>query len=235
MQFAILVRPEPCDVIADDGRFPTLILIRLRRNQHREVRLAAGRGKGGGEISFFATGFFHSDDEHVLGHPFVFACNVGSDAQREAFFPEQRIAAVARAVGHDLAGLGEMDDVFVLIARPCGVLLTGRERCTNRMQAGNEVAMAVAFFGNASGILILEALEHLAAHVRHDAHVHDHIGAVADLDADLCQWRVERAHAERDHIHRAALHRAIELFAQRCAHLGWIGPVIGGTCLIGAF
>ena len=123
MQFAVLVWPEPRDVVADDGRFPAFFLIRLWWDEHREVRLAAGRGKGGGEIGFMAIGLLHTDDEHVFGHPLVFARNVRCDAQREAFFSEQGIATVARAVGHDLAGLGEMDDIFVLIARPCGILL----------------------------------------------------------------------------------------------------------------
>ena len=103
------------------------------------------------------------------------------------------------------------------------------------MQAGNEGAVTAAFFCDATRILFLEAFERLAAHVRHDAHVHDHIGAVADLDADLGQRRVERAHAERDHIHRAALHAALEFFAQRCAHFRRVGPVVGGACLVGAF
>ena len=118
MQFAVLVWPEPCDVVADDGRFPAFFLIWLWRDEHREVRLAAGRGKGSGEIGFMAIGLLHADDEHVFGHPLVFARDVGGDAQCEAFFSEQGVAAVARAVGHDLASLGEMDDVFVLIARP---------------------------------------------------------------------------------------------------------------------
>ena len=103
------------------------------------------------------------------------------------------------------------------------------------MQAGNKGAMAVTFFCDATGVFVLEAFEHLAAHVRHDAHVHDHIRTVADLDADFGQRRVERAHAERDHKHRAAFHAALEFFPQRCAHFRGVGPVVGGACLVRAF
>jgi hypothetical protein len=41
------------------------------------------------------------------------------DAQREALLAQQGVAAVARAVGPDLPGLGEVDDVLVVgVARP---------------------------------------------------------------------------------------------------------------------
>jgi hypothetical protein len=98
VQLAVLVRPQPGDVVADDGGFPTGVLIALRRDEHGEVGLAAGGREGDGEIGLARPpGFVDADDEHVLGHPLVFAGDVGGDAQGEALLAEQRVAAVAGA------------------------------------------------------------------------------------------------------------------------------------------
>ena len=56
VELAVLVRPEPGDVVADDGGLPTGVLIGLRRDEHGEVGLAAGGGEGGGEIGLVAVG-----------------------------------------------------------------------------------------------------------------------------------------------------------------------------------
>ena len=120
-----------------------------------------------------------------------------------------------------------MDDVFVLVAGPGDIGLAGFQRGAHRVEAGNEVAEAVALVGGGAGGLVFEALEDVGAHVGHDAHVDDHVGAVGDLDADLGERGIERAHAERDHIHRAALHAAVEFSIQLGAHFGGIGPVVG--------
>ena len=48
------------------------------------------------------------------------------------------------------------------------------------------------------------------AHPGHDPHVDDDVRRVGDLDAELGDRRAERAHRERDDVHRAAAHRAGE-------------------------
>ena len=67
---------------------------------------------------------------------------------------------------------------------------------------------------------------HLLAHARHDAHVDDDVGRIGDLDADLADGRIQRAHREGNHIHRAALHAALEQSEQLLLHLDGIGPMI---------
>ena len=127
-----------------------------------------------------------------------------------------------------------MDDVFVLVAGPGDVGLAGFQRGAHRVEAGNEIAEAIALVRRGAGGLVFEALEDMRAHVGHDAHVDHHVGAVGDLDADLGERRIQRAHAERDDIHRAALHAALEFFVQLDAHFGGIRPVVGGAGLVGA-
>ena len=60
------------------------------------------------------------------------------DAQRVALLAQQRVAAVARAVGPDLTGLREVGDVFLGIARPRHIGLAGLQWRTHRMQALDE-------------------------------------------------------------------------------------------------
>ena len=74
----------------------------------------------------------------MLGHPAFVAGDVGGDAQSEAFLAEQGVAAVSGAVGPDLAGFGEVDDVFFVVAGPGDVLFPGRERHADRVHAGHD-------------------------------------------------------------------------------------------------
>ena len=46
------------------------------------------------------------------------------------------------------------------------------------------------------------------AHARHELHVEHHVGAVGDFDAAAREGRIDRAHAVRHDVHRAALHAA---------------------------
>ena len=89
---------------------------------------------------------FQSGDQHVFGHPLVFAGDVRGDAQGEAFFSQQGVAAVSGAIGPDFAGVGKMTDVFVIVARPARVRLSRFERTTDRVHARDELAVAVALF-----------------------------------------------------------------------------------------
>src|SRR3546814_9069846 len=98
-----------------DTLFPYTTLFRA----HRHVGLAAGRREGGGDVGLLALGGGEAEDEHVLGEPAVVAGHRRGDAQGEALLAEEGVAAEARAVAHDLAGLGEVGDVFVVgVDRP---------------------------------------------------------------------------------------------------------------------
>ena len=117
---------DPGDVVADGPDLPAVEA--GGRNQHGEIRLAAGAGKRRGDVGLLALRILDAEDQHVLGHPAFVARDVRGDAQREAFLAQQRVAAVAGTVGPDLARFREMDDVLFLVAGPRHILLAGRER-----------------------------------------------------------------------------------------------------------
>ena len=115
VQAAVLAELHPADVVADRLGLPA----GDRRHEHRQVGLAARRREGGGDVLRLAGRIGELEDQHVLGQPAGVAGHDGCDAQREALLAEQRVAAVSGAVRHDLAGLGEVDDVLVVrVARP---------------------------------------------------------------------------------------------------------------------
>jgi hypothetical protein len=156
---------DPGDVIADRRHLPTLVLESLRRHHHGEVGLAAGAREGRGNVGFLALRVRDPHDQHVLREPALVAGHVRGDAQRQALFAQQRVAAVARTVGPDLARLGKMHDVlFVGIARPRHVRLPVGQGGTDRVHAGHEVAV------------LAEHVDRTPAHARHDAHVDHHVG-----------------------------------------------------------
>ena len=165
------VRAEfhPADVVADGLGLPA----RDGRVEHGEVGLAAGRGEGGGHVLRLASRIGELKNQHVLGHPALVARLDGCDPERVALLAEQRITAIARAIGPDLARLGEMRDVFGLVAGPRHVgALRRRQRRTDRMKPPHEI-LAVA-----------KRLQHLVADPRHDVHVGDGVGAIGDHDAN---------------------------------------------------
>ena len=67
---------------------------------------------------------------------------------------------------------------------------------------------------------------------RHDAHVHHDVRRIRKLHADLRHRRSDRPHAERQHVHGAALHAPVEELLQLLAHLERIFPVVGGASVI---
>jgi len=69
-------------------------------------------------------------------------------------------------------------------------------------------------------------------HPGHDPHVQHHVDAVRQLDADLVEWRAGDAHDERDDVHSAALHRAVEHRPDLAVGFLWIHPVIGGPGIL---
>src|SRR6201999_4559216 len=123
--------------------------------------------------------------------------------------------AVARAVGPDFAGLGIVDDVLGRVAGPGDVLDPVLERHADRVDAGDELAGGT------------EHVERGFAHPGHDPHRDRDVGGVGDLDADFGDVGAEWAHREGHHVHRAALHAALEQFGERLTHLARVAPVVG--------
>src|SRR5207249_11222887 len=101
-------RTHPGDVVAHRPHLPALL--RRRRDEHGEVRLAARAREGGGDVVRLALGALHADDQHVLGEPAFLARLYARDAEREALLAEQRVAAVAGADRPDELLLRAMAD-----------------------------------------------------------------------------------------------------------------------------
>ena len=152
----------------------------------------------------------------MFGQPTLVARHVGGDAQREALLAEQGVAAVAGTVGPDFAGFRVVHDVLDgRVARPGHILLAGFQRGADGMHAGDEFAIGA------------EHVKYLGAHAGHGTHVDHDIGRIGNFHADVSDRRTERTHRERDDVHRAALHAALEQAVQGFAHLGRFFPVIG--------
>src|SRR5579863_3525373 len=198
---------QPGDVIPDREYAPARK--RGGRNEHRKIRLAAGRGKGAGEVVRLAAWILQSDDQHVLREPALAACLPAGNAQRVTFLAEQRIATVTGAVALDRQLPWEVHD-----EAPFRVELTGR------VQAAHEALLA------------RDALERTAPGAGHDEHVEYDIRAVGDLDAAARQRRIERPHTVGDHVHGALAHAAAEQLAHLAVRLLRVHPVVVRTGIL---
>jgi len=67
------------------------------------------------------------------------------------------------------------------------VLLHGRARRPGRLPAAR-----LRVHAGHEGAVGAEHFEHVAAHARHDLHADDHVGAVAELDTEVRDLRVDR-------------------------------------------
>ena len=114
---------DPRDIVPDSRDLPSVEAV--RRNEHREIRLAASAGESGAYISFVSVGRGDAEDQHVLREPSLIAAHHRGDSQGKAFLAEKRVAAVSRAIAPDLPGLRKMHDVFVLcVAWPRDIALS---------------------------------------------------------------------------------------------------------------
>src|SRR5207245_2238572 len=86
-EWGVLSDLHPSNVVADGSDFPTGKM--FWRNQHGEIRFAAGARERCRYVMFFSFGRFDSKDQHVLGHPALFAREIGTDSQCETFFAQQ--------------------------------------------------------------------------------------------------------------------------------------------------
>ena len=205
---AVRADAQPGDVVADGPALPAVFAVALGGDEHGEVRLAARRRERARHIAHFAFGVLDAEDEHVLCQPPLAAAEHGGDAQREALFALQHVAAVVGVDGDDLVFLREVDDVAILgIERDLGV------------HAEDDV------------VAVAERVEHLRADARHDGHVQHDVDRVRDLDAVLGKRGADHAHGVGDDIHRAAGHGAAQNLVQLGLHLVRIHPVVCGAGL----
>ena len=94
-------------------------------------------------------------------------------------------------------------------------VLAGVERRADAVHGGNPLDRAA------------DALQRLGSHAGHDAQVRDDVGRVGDLHAELRERRPDRPHRERNDVHRAPAHAALEQAVEGRAHLGRGDPVVG--------
>ena len=85
-------------------------------------------GNAAATYFFSPVGRGDAEDEHVLGHPALVAGHGRGDAQGEALLAEQGVAAVAGAVGPDLAGLGEVEMYLLSASQGQGTSAWRRRR-----------------------------------------------------------------------------------------------------------
>jgi hypothetical protein len=69
VQAAIGAGAHPADVVADRPHLPAGFAIALRRDQHRQVGLAAGGRERRGDVVRLALRVLQAEDQHVLGQP----------------------------------------------------------------------------------------------------------------------------------------------------------------------
>ena len=198
---------HPGDVVADG---PNLVALGFEGgNHHGQVGFAAGAGKRRGHVGDFAARGFEAEDKHMLGHPALLASQVTGDAEGEALFAKERVAAVARADAPDEALFGEVSDVAA-----------ERVEIAKRVKAGNEVGgIAKAVGGD-------------FADAGHDAHVGDDVRTVRDLDADFAERGMGGAHDVRHDVHGAAAHGAVEQSTDFVFGAARIHPIVGGTDVV---
>ena len=149
----------------------------------------------------------------MFGQPAFLARLPGGDAQCVALLAQQRVAAVARAVGLDRQLLGEVHDEAAV-----GIEFAGR------MQAAHEGLALRAF--------TLDTRQRGGAHPRHQPHVGDDVGRVGDLDAAARQRRIDRAHAIGHDVQGASAHAAVEQPVDRLVRLRGRHPVVVGTGVV---
>src|SRR5262249_41905508 len=159
VQPSVCIRFDPGNVVTHGPNFPAVKSFGW--NEHREIGFAAGTGKSSGNISLLALWVLDSDDQHVLSHPTFVTGDVRSYSQRETLLAEQSIAAIARSVGPNLARLGKMDDVFLLVTRPRHVFFTVSEWRADRVHAWHDTL-----------VILVDLCVNRKTDARHDAHVH---------------------------------------------------------------
>ena len=84
--------------------------------------------------------------------------------------------------------------------------------------------------------VLAEHVERALAHAGHDPHRDGHVGGVGELHADVGLVRAQRAHRERDHVHRAAAHASRGRGRRACSRISsgsrqlLVGPASSSLC-----
>ena len=202
-QATVTADTQPCNIIPDRLDLVALLLEHLRRNQHGEVGLAAGRRESSGHVLLGAVRVGNAQDQHMLRHPAFLPSEVGRNAQGEALLAQQDISAVVGVDGPDGVILREVNDIAVL----------GVQRCLG-MQTLDKVAG------------ITQRLQHVEADAGHNLHVQHNIDGVRQLDAVLGKGGADNGHGVRDDVHGTSLHAPGVQLGQLSTALGRIHPVI---------
>ena len=137
--------------------------------------------------------FFLKYYQHVFCEPSFSLGNAGADAQSQTLLAQQRITAVAAAERNDFVRLRTLDDDGAFgIARPVVVQrLLQRQRAADRVETAHKVVIA-------------QRVQHGRPHSGHDPHRGGHVRRIGQFNADFRQRRTNRAHTERNHIHRSS-------------------------------
>ena len=127
---------------------PTFLAKFLWRNEHCKVGLSACGRKRSTDIILAAVGRFDADDEHMFRKPSVITPKRRGNAESEALFTEQSIAAISRTIACDGILFGKMNDVFVFRVRrtrPCHVLDAFGQWRSDRAEAAWEFTVTESF------------------------------------------------------------------------------------------
>ena len=155
----------------------------------------------------------------MFSQPALVARLNGGDTQSQTFFTQQRVAAVTGTVRPDLAGFGEVGNIF-LIQRSAGpdavVGFTGGQRFADGVDAGDKFAVA-------------QHIQHFGADAGHHMHVDHNVSGIGDLNTDFSDGRTDRTHAERDDIHGSAVHTTFVKTEHGGFEFFGIDPVVGRT------
>ena len=215
VESAILMGPEPGDVIAHEPRFPAFVT--GGGNEHGEIGFPAGAGKGGGDVGAFARRVLDAQNQHVLRQPAFITGGSAGNAEGEAFFAQQGIAPIAAAVAPDALLVGEMDDVFFWIAGPGNITGSRCQRRAHAVDTGDVGSIGAQFIQDGG------------THPGHDPHADHDVGAVGDFHADFAQRGIQRPHAEGHDIEGPPGHASGEEGAEGEFHLRRIDPIVGGS------
>ena len=139
----------------------------------------------------------------MLRQPPLIPTEERSDAQRQALFPEQGVAAVARTHRNNLVLLRKVGDVAAL-------WIAIEDRVGSTVELLPNPQMIPGHF----------------SHTRHDPHVQDDIDRICQLDAYFGQRRTGRSHQVRNDKHRSAFHRTCQQPTHLLPHHLRLHPVI---------
>ena len=126
VQIAVRSDLHPGDIVAHGPH--AIAFIFERGNHHGQIRFSARARECRRHVGHFPGGRFQSQDQHVFGHPALFARHPACDPQGKTFFPQQRVAAVAGADAPNQFFFGEMSDVTV-----------ARFQVSQRMESRNKI------------------------------------------------------------------------------------------------